>query len=74
MTFITEKLGTDDDEEGDEEGGEKVKGTREGEGELKVEEATGGNGARVHDDDIHLNSHTNICSSSPLIALTHAAD
>ena len=59
MTFITEKLGTDDDEdddeegdeeggeEGDEEGGEEVKGTREGEGELKVEKATGGNGARV---------------------------
>ena len=47
MTFITEKLGTDDDEdddeEGDEEGGEEAKGTREGEGELKVEKASGGN-------------------------------
>ena len=47
MTFITEKLGTDDDEDDDEEGGEEEKGTREGEGELKVEKATGGNGARV---------------------------
>ena len=28
---------------------------------------------KVHDDK-HLNSHTNMCSSSPLIALTHAAD
>ena len=51
MTFITEKLGTDDDEdddeEGDEEGREEEKGTREGEGELKVEKAIGGNDARV---------------------------
>ena len=51
MTFITEKLGTDDDEEddeeGDEEGGEEAKATREGEGELKVEKASGGNDARV---------------------------
>ena len=50
MTFITEKLGTDDDEEddeeGDEEGGEEAKATREGEGE-KVEKASGGNDARV---------------------------
>ena len=43
MTFITEKLGTDDDEDDDEEGGEEAKATREGEGELKVEKASGGN-------------------------------
>ena len=53
MTFITEKLGTDDDEdddddeEGDEEGREEAKATREGEGELKVGKASGGNDARV---------------------------
>ena len=42
MTFITEKLGTDDEEEGDEEDEEK-EGRVEGEGDLPVVEAAGGN-------------------------------
>ena len=43
MTFITEKLGTDDEEEGDEEEEEKEEGSVEGEGDLPVVEAAGGN-------------------------------